>query len=119
MSDDLVKRSDAMQVALWFSTSELKYSRQFVKRRVMEIPTAEPKQGEWIETSEGTMCSNCHKFPYDDGEYHIANWHSDFCPNCGARMKTTDNKRDYERAIEQMQHDILYEPTYNPEDGSM
>ena len=47
----------------------------------------EPKRGEWIETSEGTMCSNCHKFPYDDGEYHIANWYSDFCPNCGADMR--------------------------------
>lgn len=52
-----------------------------------DIPSAELKQGGWIETSEGTMCGNCHKFPYDDGEYHIANWHSDFCPNCGARMK--------------------------------
>ena len=47
--------------------------------------------GEWIETSEGTMCNNCHKFPYDDGEYHIANWYSDFCPHCGALMKR--NKR--------------------------
>ena len=86
---------------------------------LVDIEVIEPKRGEWIETSEGTMCSNCHKFPYDDGEYHIANWYSDFCPHCGARMKIVDNERDYERAIEQMQHDILYEPTYNPEDGSM
>lgn len=26
---------------------------------------------------------------------------------------------EYERAVEQMEHDMLYEPTYNPEDGSM
>lgn len=26
---------------------------------------------------------------------------------------------DYERAVEQMEYDMLYEPTYNPEDGSM
>ena len=26
---------------------------------------------------------------------------------------------EYERASEQREHDILYEPTYNPEDGSM
>lgn len=26
---------------------------------------------------------------------------------------------DYERATDQMEHDIAYEPTYNPEDGSM
>ena len=31
-------------------------------------------------------------------------------------MKGAD---DYERAIEQMEHDMLYEPTYNSEDGSM
>jgi len=53
---------------------------------VDDAPSIEPKQGEWIETSEGTVCGNCHKFPFDDGEYHIVNWHSDFCPNCGARM---------------------------------
>ena len=49
-------------------------------------------QGEWIETSDGTMCGNCHKFPYDDGEYHIANWYSDFCPHCGVRMKGADDE---------------------------
>lgn len=26
---------------------------------------------------------------------------------------------DYQRAIEQLEHDILYEPTFNPDDGSM
>lgn len=59
---------------------------------IEEAPTIEPMHGEWIETSEGTMCDNCHKFPYDDGEYHIANWYSDFCPHCGARMKGADDE---------------------------
>lgn len=35
----------------------------------------------------------------------------------GSRDRREDN--DYERAIEQMEHDTLYESTYNPEDGSM
>ena len=26
---------------------------------------------------------------------------------------------DYQRAIDQLEHDILYEPTFNPDDGSM
>lgn len=58
------------------------------KSLINSAPTvqADRPHGEWIETSEGTMCGNCHKFPYDDGEYHIANWHSDFCPNCGCVM---------------------------------
>jgi hypothetical protein len=63
-------------------------SERAIVKEVKNAPTIEPKQGEWIETTEGTMCSNCHLFPYD--EYHIANWHSDFCPNCGARMKGAD-----------------------------
>lgn len=39
---------------------------------------------------------------------------SDFC-SYGERRED----KDYERAIEQIEHDTLYESTYNPEDGSM
>lgn len=46
----------------------------------------------WIETSEGTICSNCRQYPYDDGEYHLANWHSEFCPHCGKRMLGEDDE---------------------------
>ena len=55
-----------------------------------EVPKGCPidrPHGEWIETTSGTICSNCGEYPYDDGEYHIANWHSDFCPSCGADMR--------------------------------
>ena len=34
-------------------------------------------------------------------------------------LKPWKGADDYERAIEQMEHDMLYEPTYNSEDGSM
>ena len=30
-----------------------------------------------------------------------------------------DEDVEYQRQIEQLEHDILYEPTFNPEDGSM
>lgn len=76
-------------------------------------------QGEWIEhwyphfDLAGIECSICGKdVPYWERNYDMPN----FCPNCGADMRG-DN--DYERAIEQMEHDMLYEPTYNSEDGSM
>lgn len=39
-----------------------------------------------------------------------------YCPNCEAKM---DEDRDYERAVEQLEHDMTFEPTYSPEDGSM
>lgn len=30
-----------------------------------------------------------------------------------------ENREDYELATEQIEHDAMYEPTYNSEDGSM
>ena len=33
--------------------------------------------------------------------------------------RKTENSLEYERASEQREHDILYEPTYNEDDGSM
>ena len=56
----------------------------------------------------GVYCNQC---------WCRADKKSDFCPNCGADMR--QEERDYERGIEQVQHDMLYEPTYNSEDGSM
>lgn len=52
------------------------------------------KHGRWITDDTGAeYCSNCHEYPYDDGEYYIANWHSNYCPNCGARMdEVKDNE---------------------------
>ena len=77
--------------AVEIDTDISKYSDKLWKN-AYERGKADRPQGEWIETSDGTMCGNCHKFPYDDGEYHIANWYSDFCPNCGARMKGADDE---------------------------
>lgn len=88
---------------------------------IKAIPSADRPQGEWIDAeipleSGGSMpiqaCNLCKTFyplAYTGGGHR-------FCPNCGARMKGAD---DYERAIEQSEHDMLYEPTYNSEDGSM
>ena len=45
------------------------------------------KHGRWIETEEGTVCSECHKHPFEDGEFAVANYNGNFCPNCGADMR--------------------------------
>ena len=34
-------------------------------------------------------------------------------------MPYREGREDYELATEQMEHDAMYEPTYNSEDGSM
>lgn len=35
------------------------------------------------------------------------------------RGEAPERDTDYEQAVAQLEHDIRYEPTYNPEDGSM
>lgn len=74
-----------------------------------------PKEGEWIKRSSvgNWECSLCGS-DVIASEQKLANYN--WCPNCRAKMKGAD---DYERATEQMEHDALYEPTYNSEDGSM
>lgn len=98
MSDDLIRRRDAIKAFTFNSKGEripfvdcdnfdVEFPLRYIVDTLATLPSADRPQGEWIETSDGTMCGNCHKFPYDDGEYHIANWYSDFCPNCGADMR--------------------------------
>ena len=112
--EDLIKRIDAIEAI----------RRERNIKALLDIPAVEPKQGEWITEYNGNgwndywdyTCSNCGK-KYERGDAVL--YKANFCPNCGARMKGVDNVHDYESAVEQMEYNILYEPTYNPEDGSM
>lgn len=97
---DLIERDKAMKVAMWFGTSEQKYSPSFIKKRVMEIPSARPN-GKWIWNENGMdwglgcwCCSECDmRNPYIGiGDNALLsnphNWAgSKYCPNCGADMR--------------------------------
>ena len=81
---------------------------------VWELPFAE-WTGEWIPIGDGSLyqCSECGETSCCKGNY---------CPDCGTRMVSEDDieaQREYKAAVEQMEHDILYEPAYSQEDGSM
>ena len=97
-------------------------------KRVIEhlkcMPSAQPerKKGHWIDREHCQVdedgydigiCSVCGE------EITIDPLNDNFCPNCGADLKTKETDYDYERAVEQLEHDILYEPTFNQDDGSM
>lgn len=45
----------------------------------------------------------------------------EYCKRCGQAIDWTDGNEDsdYERAIDQLQHDMLYESTYDQDNGSM
>lgn len=71
------------------------------------FPSVDRPTGEWRLNSNGHwQCSKCGA---------IGNIFDDFCRYCGAKMLDMD----YQRAIEQVEHDMTYEPTYNSEDGSL
>ena len=86
--------------------------------RMKRADVVERKRGYWIDTSEVSYgilfkkytCSNCQSV--------VEERRTNFCPYCGAHME--ERKGDeYDLAIEQLQHDMTFEPTFNPEDGSM
>ena len=81
---DLIRRVDVLEECVMNFGLRL--------QDIAQIPAvdAEPvKHGHWIKDSSGAeFCSECNQYPYDDGEYHIVNWHSCYCPNCGAEMRS-------------------------------
>lgn len=77
----------------------------------------ERKMGKWIVYDWNTYrCSCCGKQIITNPDYIKEH---KFCFGCGADMRTKETDYDYERAVEQLEHDILYEPTFNQDDGSM
>ena len=106
MSDDLIRRSDAIEaieVVDWYHQNKNNdmvsgansdehqawYKADDIYKALEAIPTIEPKRGEWLERNSGftkwIRCSVCdHKF-YQGTK-------TNFCPNCGARMKGADDE---------------------------
>lgn len=87
------------------------------------MPSTDHK-GEWIYCeddygNDGYRCDKCgYHVPWDYSHksiYFIEEYN--FCPKCGSEMACDDY--EYERAVEQLEHDIMFEPTYDVEDGSM
>jgi len=80
----------------------------------------ERPKGHWIRKSVDNgwhadwVCSECGHRVYFDHIYY------DYCPRCGAYMRSEVCERDadYEQEVAQLEHDMRYDPTYNPEDGS-
>ena len=91
--DDLIRRGDAIKALIQLLYEEPPYLNSEKKRKAFaekvfdDIPAVEPKQGEWITDvyklgKERHRCSECGKGSVEDSNY---------CPNCGCRMKGADN----------------------------
>ena len=57
---------------------------------VKDAPTIEPKQGVWVN-SEGFPITDKYSV-YCDQCGNWSEYRTDYCPNCGARMKGADNE---------------------------
>lgn len=120
MNNDLISRQAAIDLLKQMRKdgNMVPWEGKNVFARIRKLPPAqpEPKRGKWNKLDMDTFnCNQC-------GATFILNQGSEkmhFCPNCGADMRTKETGCDYERAVEQLEHDMLYEPTFNQDDGSM
>ena len=86
MSDDLIRRSDAIKALYKYSF----VSKDVIEREIKAIPSADRPRGEWIKDNLGTViCSECKRPRRDNRVNHI-----NFCNSCGARMKGADDGTD-------------------------
>ena len=141
---DMISRASAID-ALWeIRKEEIADGRRFKNHCslstavdvIRDLPSTQPdrKKGEWTygehDGQDGWFCSECGFFIpwyYDfyglDNINFIRDYHT--CPCCDAKMVKYTGMRgeeadyEYERAVEQLEHDTLYESTFNPDDGSM
>ena len=108
MSDDLIKRSDAIKImacemyaeaqSQGYEVDSIEDFMPEAKAWLNDAPSIdiEPKRGKWIDAEirheDGVLpiqvCSECKTFyplEYTGGGHR-------FCPNCGARMKGADDE---------------------------
>ena len=117
MGKDIIYREDAIEALK--GRENILHDAYTAVAIIRSIPSADRPQGEWIDKGRNLWgCSNCGMEIYSESEQDRNEFHK-WCSRCGCRMKGADENCDYERAVEQMEYDMLYEPTYNPEDGSM
>ena len=99
MSEDLIKRSDAIEAVMntepVFAVDSLEpYQKtKDVVEALEAVPAADRPSGEWVygtdedgnEDAYPWTCSICgEKYP----------WYPNYCPHCGAKMKGADDEAD-------------------------
>ena len=90
--DDLIRRSDAIEAikdnSFALGDDYLEINGYGAIDDIRTLPSADRPQGEWIDISEWysprQKCSICEEI--------VEGYGSNFCPNCGAKMKGADDE---------------------------
>lgn len=127
--EDFINRQDAIEAMLELNTDGRVSWKDAVIDTLDALPSA--KAG-WIPVSErlpevGEICLlTVHEYGWNCKEYTrviIGEYSDNYANHILAWMPLPTPYRedieDYKLATEQMEHDAIYEPTYNSEDGSM
>ena len=82
--DDIIKREDAIKVIEETPFIRRPILPHYIKAKINKIPSAEPKQGEWIDMPwKMFKCSEC-------GQIYQVLEPKNFCSKCGAKMFDKD-----------------------------
>jgi hypothetical protein len=69
-------------------------AKKFLVEKAPSVAVAPVKVGSWeFNDKYATVCSVCKTSPYKGLDADIwSAWEPSYCPNCGAKMKETENK---------------------------
>ena len=77
----------------------------------------------WEAESKGYTCNDCFLSMQNCHDKSICcedeTGLCDYFEEIPKAKEEEETDCDYERAVEQLEHDMLYEPTFNKDDGSM
>lgn len=89
MSEDLIKRSDAIKAMRdTLVAAEIPYA----VNALFKVPSADRPQGEWIEQEDCWQCSECGDEYVLEVDVKPIDAKMYYCPSCGARMKGADDE---------------------------
>ena len=58
------------------------------QKKIMELPSAQPKRGKWIRDGHHIRCDKCGMYMCDT-DREGDRIPTEFCPSCGAKMEGT------------------------------
>ena len=107
MNKDIIYREDAIKAVEDVSENYTKEGDRewhphidFITQALVQVPFVPPKRGEWIDKGwkgdwqfETDGRGNCwHEYECSECGFHNKGGKSNYCPNCGAKMKGADDE---------------------------